>query len=252
MQVVTEAVSFVGVDVNTASLCLLKRIAGLTLARAKGIIEWRTMNGAFTNRKQLMKVKGIGSKSFEQCAGFIRINPDTTAGLSKTCTMPFNYLDQTWIHPESYDIANQIVKNAKCKIENLGTKEFIRSIEKYAGMGLDVSAANLNTEKTTVDVVIKGLMAKKEDDIRLQGEEPLFRKSLKSLDDLEVGMDMTGKVRNVTHFGSFVDVGVGRDGLIPLRFMRNQTLKIGQRVSVKVKSVEKERKRLCFELLEAY
>ncbi|KOC60832.1 S1 RNA-binding domain-containing protein 1 [Habropoda laboriosa] len=254
-EVVSEVVSFVGVDVNTASQCLLRRVAGLNASRANKIIEWRTEFGPFKNRQQLMDVKGIGNKVFEQCAGFIRILPETSTTdnvvkpkQSTKSTHTFNLLDQTWIHPESYDVAEKFLKYCNCNLEGLGTTAFIENVKSRAIEGCVVLAKKLDTNETTIEVIIKGLSMKKDEDIRLKTRAPLFRKCMLSINDLTVGTSLTGAVRNVTHFGAFVDIGVGRAGLIPTNWLKNCTVSVGQRVEVKVFEVDVERGRIGLEL----
>ncbi|KAJ9581337.1 hypothetical protein L9F63_023485, partial [Diploptera punctata] len=141
-EIVTECVSFVGVDINIASDCLLRRVAGLNSARAEKLIEWRRTNGPFTNRQQLKKVKGIGAKTFEQCAGFVRVIPETAktksmskpSGSSKSKKSKLtdeseNPLDRTWIHPESYTVALRFIEKCDVSLEDLGTPQFIRKVE---------------------------------------------------------------------------------------------------------------------------
>ena len=254
-EVVSEAVSFVGVDVNTASQCLLKRVAGLNVSRANSIIEWRTEHGPFKNRQQLLKVKGIGNKTFEQCAGFVRILPETSTTdapvkieNAKNSKGARNLLDQTWIHPESYEIAERFLSYCNCSLEDLGTATFIDTIQSFAKEGCEALARKFDTDETTMEVTVKGLSMKKDEDIRLKANHPLFRNSMLSINDISPGTVLTGAIRNITHFGVFVDVGVGRDGLVPTKWMRNYTVSIGQRVEVKVLSVEIDRKRISLEL----
>lgn len=254
MQVVTEAVSFVGIDINTASQCLLRRVAGLTNSRAANIIEWRTKYGAFRNREQLLDVKGIGKKTFEQCAGFIRIRPETaiisetTKRENEKSPTDLNLLDQTWIHPESYAIANKFLKHCQCKLDDLGTPTFIERINSHAKAGCAQLAAQFDTDETTMEIIIKTLTMKKDEDIRLKSNYPLFRASVQSINDLKVDTTLTGAVRNVTHFGAFVDVGVERSGLIHITKMKNQTLYVGQHVEVKVINIEAHN-RISLELM---
>ncbi|KZC10707.1 PREDICTED: S1 RNA-binding domain-containing protein 1 [Dufourea novaeangliae] len=257
-EVVSEAVSFVGVDVNTASQCLMRRVAGLNATRANNIINWRTEFGPFKNRQQLLDVKGIGNKTFEQCAGFIRILPETSmtdnlvkaAGAKNSKKHTPNLLDQTWIHPESYELAMQFVEFCGCKLENLGTTAFIENVKSCARRGCDVLAEKFHTDATTMAIIVQGLSMKKDEDIRLKTNYPLFRNSMLSIKDISNGTSLTGAVRNVTHFGAFVDVGVGRDGLIPKQWMKNCTLSIGQRVEVKVQTVDINRNRISLELIQ--
>ena len=125
-EVVMECVSFVGVDINTASVTLLKHIAGLTAVRAENILKYRNENGPFTSREELKKVKQIGPKTFVQCAGFIRIEP-LTANVTE-----YNILDSTWVHPESYDLAKSILKKVKLSLKDVGSKACIEKITSIA------------------------------------------------------------------------------------------------------------------------
>ncbi|XP_071636232.1 uncharacterized protein YdcI isoform X1 [Temnothorax longispinosus] len=253
-EVVTEVVSFVGVDINTASHYLLQRVAGLTLSRSTNIIEWRTKNGPFRNRKQLLNVKGIGNKTFEQCAGFIRILPET-ATVSESSSErnkrsdDFDPLDQTWIHPESYAIANKFVKHCQCKLHDIGTPAFINRINSHARTGYGNLAAQFGTDETTMETIVIALTMQKDDDIRSKLNQPLFRNSVRHIDDLTVGTKLSGVVRNVVPFGSFVDVGVGSDALIHTTRMKKRDLHVGQRVEVKVVGIELARQRINLELM---
>nr|XP_003704121.2 PREDICTED: S1 RNA-binding domain-containing protein 1 [Megachile rotundata] len=254
-EVVSEAVSFVGVDVNTASQCLLKRVAGLNIARAKNIIQSRIELGAFKNRQQLLDVKGIGKKVFEQCAGFIRILPETSMintvkpKDSKKSEHTFNLLDQTWIHPESYGVAERFLQYCDCNLENLGTATFIDKIKSRAEEGYALLAEKFDTNETTMEIIVKGLSMKKDEDIRFKSASPLFRKNMLSINDISVDMVLTGAVRNVTHFGAFVDIGVGRAGLIPTKWLNNSSVSVGQHVEVQVVSVELARSRISLKLI---
>ncbi|XP_015600200.1 S1 RNA-binding domain-containing protein 1 [Cephus cinctus] len=248
-QVISETVSFVGVDINTASRSLLKRVAGLNVSKAESIIQRRNEIGVFRNRKQLLKVKGISHKSFEQCAGFIRIIPETANSKLKDANDSLNYLDQTWIHPESYELTNNILKDSKCDIKNLGTQKFIDQINVYAKQGYTILAKKFHTTEATIEIIIKGLTMKKGEDIRIKGEPPVFKKNLRSIDDLSIGVKLSGCVRNITHFGVFVDIGVETNGLIYDKYLRNQILNLGQRVDVRVISIERSRNRIGLELI---
>lgn len=250
--------SFVGVDINTASKCLLRRVAGLTNSKAANIIEWRSKHGTFKNRAQLLNVKGVGSKTFEQCAGFIRILPETalinqntvTDKKSKNSQDGFNLLDQTWIHPESYTIASKLIKHCQCNLDDLGTSEFIEKINLYTKTRYSELAVQFHTDEATIEIIVKGLTMRKDEDIRLILNYPQFSESIESIDDLSIGITLNGIVRNVTHFGVFVDVGVGRNGLIHVKHLKSQILCVGQRVVVKVLSVQRERDRISLELLK--
>lgn len=251
-EVVTEAVSFVGVDINTASHSLLKRVAGLNIARATNIIEWRNKNGPFVNRQQITSVKGIGSKTFEQCAGFIRIRPETALiAKPKDPKQCLNFLDQTWIHPESYSITNQFLKAAGCNVEQIGSIPFIEKIKSFVERNDASLCKKFETDEATLQVIIKGLSMQKDEDIRTKSNRPLFRASLKTIDDLSNGTSLSGAVRNVTHFGAFVDIGVGRNGLIPIKWCKGMTLCVGQYVEVKVINIDHSRNRISLELIKA-
>ena len=246
-----EAVSFVGVDVNTASVSLLKRVAGLGDSKAKNIIEYRKISGPFRTRNDLLKVKNIGNKTFEQCAGFIRIMPETAvqSNRSRGSQDPFNYLDQTWIHPESYEVAKCFIKAAGCNLSDIGTKSFISAVNTFAAREGKNLAKLFGTTQETIDVIIKGLSMKKGEDIRAKSDITMFRKSLTSIDDLSIGTTLTGVVRNITHFGAFVDVGVERSGLIHTTCMSGISLSVGERVEAKVNRIDKERGRLGLTLI---
>ncbi|XP_020856927.1 S1 RNA-binding domain-containing protein 1 isoform X2 [Phascolarctos cinereus] len=254
--VVEECVSFVGVDINICSEILLRHIAGLNASRAKNIIEWREKNGPFINREQLKSVKGLGPKSFQQCAGFIRFNQDyirtfcslqneSSAGnqvLSIAVTTPIdvqftdekqgkkksktapkatlkpNPLDQTCIHPESYDIAMRflsLVGGNLCEIGKPEMQQKINSLlQKEEVEGI---AKSLGTTVQTLQIIIDGLSQPESFDFRTDFDKPDFKRSIVCLEDLNVGTVLTGKVENATLFGVFVDIGVGKSGLIPIR-----------------------------------
>ncbi|XP_066601075.1 S1 RNA-binding domain-containing protein 1 [Prorops nasuta] len=249
-EVISEAVSFVGVDVNTASQCLLKRVAGLSMIKATNILEWRNKKGPFINRKQLMDVKGIGAKTFEQCAGFIRILPETSLikNLTVKNTKSPNPLDQTWIHPESYKIATKFIKDNHCNINEIGSEDFIQKFKSYSSDSLIAVAQKYNTDITTMEIIVKGLSMKKDEDIRLKSTSPIFQNNTKSMSDLYSGLSLTGVVRNITSFGAFVDVGVGRSGLVPIQYIRKYELSVGQRVLVKVCVLDISRNRFSLEI----
>lgn len=203
-----------------------------------------------------MDVKGIGNKVFEQCAGFIRILPETSMTDnsvkikdSKKSKHSFNLLDQTWIHPESYKIAERFLKYCNCNLENLGTTMFIEKIKSHADEGYAVLAEKCGTNATTMEIIVKGLSMKKDEDIRFKTAGPLFQKNMITIDDISIETVLTGAVRNVTHFGVFVDIGVGYCGLIPTKFLNNSTVSVGQRVEVKVVAKDSSRNRITLKLI---
>ncbi|XP_037017150.2 S1 RNA-binding domain-containing protein 1 isoform X2 [Artibeus jamaicensis] len=252
--VVEECVSFVGVDVNICSEVLLRHIAGLNANRAKNIIEWREKNGPFINREQLKKVKGLGPKSFQQCAGFIRINQEyirkfcsqqtesadpnqgvavtSPAGAEVTNEKPGKKksktaanavlkpdpLDQTCIHPESYGVATRFLSFVGGTLCEIGKPEMQQKIKSFVEKeGIEKTAERLQTTIHTLQIIIDGLSQPESFDFRTDFVKPDFKRSIICLQDLQVGTVLTGKVENATLFGIFVDIGVGTAGLIPIR-----------------------------------
>ncbi|KAA0717848.1 S1 RNA-binding domain-containing protein 1 [Triplophysa tibetana] len=346
--VVQECVSFVGVDINICSETLMRHVAGLNAGRARSIMEWREKNGPFLNREQLKLVKGLGPKSFQQCAGFIRVNPETvlsystggnkeldvpqnlSAGKRKvkasgTISNQFNPLDQTCIHPESYSIAlrldpsssvrvyikcehlvlccsvregraascchlyekhiqqdvrtdalrfgcacvhdscelnrNRFLSQIGSSLDMMGSDSLGHSVKNSVkSSGLDVLAKSLNTTPETLQLIVDGLTQPPGFDIRQDFEQADFKKEIVSMDDLYEGMVLTGRVTNAALFGAFVDIGVGRSGLIPKRFItpdklpndkkrRSLALGPGERVEVMVKHVDLQRNRISLDLI---
>ncbi|XP_006986560.2 S1 RNA-binding domain-containing protein 1 isoform X2 [Peromyscus maniculatus bairdii] len=287
--VVEECVSFVGVDINICSEVLLRHIAGLNANRAKNIIEWREKNGPFINREQLKKVKGLGPKSFQQCAGFIRVNQDfirtfcssqptdssgqsqgaatltsEKLGKKKTkadATLTPNPLDQTCIHPESYDLAVRFLSFIGGTLHEIGKPEMQQKINSSLGKeGIEKTAERLQTTAHTLQVIIDGLSQPESFDFRTDFDKPDFKRSIVCLEDLQVGTVLTGKVENATLFGVFVDIGVGKSGLIPIRSIteaklsktkkrRSLGLGPGERVEVKVLNIDIPRSRISLDLL---
>ncbi|KAM5292062.1 S1 RNA-binding domain-containing protein 1 [Ctenodactylus gundi] len=296
--VVEECVSFVGVDVNICSEVLLRHIAGLNANRAKNIIEWREQNGPFVNREQLKKVKGLGPKSFQQCAGFIRVNQDyvrtfcsqqaepsgydqgvavtSLAGVETTAEKQGkkrsratvvaappkpNPLDQTCIHPESYDTAMRFLSLIGGTLYEIGKPEIQQKINScLAKEGLEKAAERLQTTVPTLQIIVDGLSQPESFDFRTDFDQPDFKRSIVCLEDLQVGTVLTGRVENATLFGIFVDIGVGRSGLIPIRNVteaklsktkkrRSLGLGPGERVEVRVLSIDIPRSRITLDLL---
>ncbi|XP_027579221.2 S1 RNA-binding domain-containing protein 1 [Pipra filicauda] len=288
--VVEECVSFVGVDINICSEILLRHIAGLNANRAKNIIEWREKNGPFINREQLKEVKGLGPKSFQQCAGFIRFNQEyiktfcsnkktgtelgsrallTKAGaLGKKKSKPRpcawrqpNPLDQTCIHPESYNLAVRFLSLIGGNANDIGKSDMQQKVNTVIEReGLEGTAKRLNTTVHTLQLIIDGLTQPEGYDIRTDFDKPDFKRSIVCFEDLSVGAVLTGKVENATQFGVFVDIGVGRAGLIPARNIteaklskvkkrRSLSLGPGERVEVKVLNVDIPRLRITLDLI---
>ncbi|XP_059488689.1 S1 RNA-binding domain-containing protein 1-like isoform X2 [Neocloeon triangulifer] len=259
-EVVQECVSFVGVDVNTASLYLLQRVAGLNETKAKNLLQWRNANGPFTSRQQLLEVKGIGPKAFQQCAGFIRVIPCSRAGsltenksqaTSKTKVkiekgiMP-NLLDSTNVHPEAYSSALELMKLIGVELEDLGKTGFIRSINKFLrrkDMSRIAKKIKVESEQAVLQLA-EALTQGPAYDIRVKNSGPVFRRGCTKIEDVKCGENFTGSVQNVTPFGAFIDIGVGTAGLLHTSKMRGTALQVGHRVEVKVMTVDLQRKRI--------
>ena len=236
--VVEDCVNSVGVDLNTASYKLLEHISGLNAGIAKNIVEYRKENGAFENRKELLKVSKLGNKAFEQCAGFLRIRDGN------------NILDNTAVHPESYESVKKLLKlfnltEEDVKNNNLGNLE--QMVEKK---GLDNVAGLCEIGVQTLQDNIKELL-KPGRDIRDELPPPMLRSDIMSMEDLQLGMELDGTVRNVIDFGAFVDIGVHQDGLVHIseicdRYIKHpsEELSVGQIVKVKVISLDLEKKRI--------
>ncbi|KAI5723433.1 hypothetical protein M8J76_005903 [Diaphorina citri] len=245
-EVVSECVSFVGVDINCASQAMLRRLAGLTDATAANIVKYRTESGGFKCREDLRKVKGIGEKRFEQCAGFVRISC-TEQNKGKQ----YNPLDSTWIHPEAYETAHNFARNARVNLDDLGKDRFIAAVNSYiGGRSAESWAEEYATSATTMGLIIEAFRLPRDFDLRSKLSKPLFKKGIQSLDDIASGTVLTGKVDNVTHFGCFVDIGLERAGLIHISKLKTVTLKLNDKVTVKVLDVDKARKRVGLELVE--
>ncbi len=239
--VVETCVNQVGVDLNTASYPLLEYVSGLTKKTARSIVDWRDTNGRFTDRRQLLKVGGLGPKAFQQCAGFLRIRGGKNA------------LDMTGVHPESYDAALKL-------LEKLGFTQ--KDIEEGKITGISASlkdrkkaealAEELGTGVETLkDIALE--LEKPGRDPRTDMPKPVLRSDVLDMEDLKPGMILKGTVRNVIDFGAFVDIGVHQDGLVHISQMSSRTfvkhpldvVSVGDIVEVKVLSVDLDRKRIA-------
>lgn len=238
--VVEDCVNHVGVDLNTASFSLLSHIAGINQTIAKNIVAYRTENGAFTDRKQLKKVSKLGPKAFEQCAGFLRV-PGAA-----------NPLDNTAVHPESYDAAKKILSQCGFTLADLSGKSLsdITSIAEKEGFSAIADKAGVGVP--TVKDIVKEL-AKPGRDPRDELPPPLMRSGdIMEMKDLKPGMELVGTVRNVIDFGCFVDIGVHEDGLVHISQLSNRhvkhpldVVKVGDVVKVRVLDVDLKRKRIA-------
>uniref|UniRef100_A0A1I8NSA0 S1 motif domain-containing protein n=1 Tax=Stomoxys calcitrans TaxID=35570 RepID=A0A1I8NSA0_STOCA len=246
IEVVSECVSYVGVDINTASITVLKHIAGLSEKKAEKILQYRADNGPFRTRKDLLQVKTIGEKTFVQCAGFIRIDPHSLGGRIE------NLLDCTWVHPESYTVAKKIISKCKLQVDDIGSPDFIQKIGNYVRTNnIDELAKEFKTPKERLDVVFQALQRELFKDYRTDfDKKPLFKQGLTRITELSECDVLTGAVTNITHFGAFVDVGIECDGLIHVSKMGKTKLNIGDRVTVSVVSIDVQRKRLGLRLEE--
>lgn len=235
--VVEDCVNRVGVDLNTASASLLEYIAGISKTIAKNIVIYREDNGAFTDRKQLLKVAKLGPKAYEQCAGFMRI----TGGK--------NPLDGTSVHPESYGAAIALLGKLGYRPEDIargGLKELGKKIQDYKKL-----AAELNVGEITLRDIVKEL-EKPARDPREEMPKPILRTDVLEMKDLTPGMILKGTVRNVIDFGAFVDIGVHQDGLVHISQIADKYIKhpmevvsVGDIVEVKVLSVDLTKKRIA-------
>ena len=236
--VVEDCVNSVGVDLNTASYKLLEHVSGLNAGIAKNIVEYRKENGAFENRKELLKVSKLGNKAFEQCAGFLRIRDGN------------NILDNTAVHPESYESVKKLLKLFNLTEEDVKNNSLGNLEQLVEKKGLDNVAGLCEIGVPTLQDNIKELL-KPGRDIRDELPPPMLRSDIMSMEDLQVGMELDGTVRNVIDFGAFVDIGVHQDGLVHIseicdRYIKHpsEELSVGQIVKVKVISLDLEKKRI--------
>ena len=236
--VIEDCVNAVGVDLNTASAPLLRRVSGINTAVADNIVTYREENGPFTARNQLKKVPKLGPKAFEQSAGFLRL-PDGK-----------NPLENTGVHPESYKLAQSLLEKFHSTPQGA-----IGTIDKLAtAYGFSRLAQELDAGLPTVTDIAKEL-DKPGRDPRDELPPPLLRKDVLTIDDLQVGMELKGTIRNVADFGAFVDIGVHKDGLIHIsKFGRpvrhpSQVVQVSDIVTVRILAVEKETQRISLFLV---
>ena len=278
--VVEDSVNNVGVDLNTASTALLQYVSGISKTIAKNVVKYREENGKFTDRKELIKVKQLGDKAFEQCAGFLRISDGK------------NPLDKTAVHPETYDIAEKLLqklgytledvkedrlkdinerimaikvkedsKNIKMSSDNnklkglealsqLNFKEEKKSFKENYNDRIKVLSEELNIGIPTLTDIIEELK-KPGRDPRDEMQKPILRNDVMKMEDMQVGMKLTGTVRNVVDFGAFVDIGVKQDGLVHLSQMSDKFIKspmevvqVGDIVNVTIISIDTQKQRI--------
>ena len=236
-EVIASVVNSVGINVNTASWALLEYVSGVKKNIAKNIVEYRKENGNFKNRKALLKVKGLGNKAYEQMAGFLIIEDGE------------NVLDNTIIHPESYKIAEEILN-----INGISLKDYKENLadsrEKLKSFNYEKFATENEYGKETVKDIYEALIRDRRDP-RDELERPLLKSDILKIENLQVGMELEGTVRNVVKFGAFIDIGLKNDALLHIseisdKFVKDpsEVLSVGQIVKVKVKEIDMDRQRV--------
>ncbi len=242
--VVESCVNYVGVDVNTASPALLRYVSGLNQTMAKGFHEWRTKNGAFTSRQQFREIPGFGEAAFVQSVGFLKI----TGGV--------NPLDSTWIHPESYAVAEKVLEKLGGTPQDLMSRQQVEELAKRASnLNLQILSAELGVGRLLLSDIIEQL-ARPGRDPRDDLPKPFFKKGVLKLEDLEMGMELLGSVLNVVDFGAFVDIGMHDSGLVHISQLSNQYVRdphdvvsVGQIVKVWVLELDKARRRVALTMI---
>lgn len=235
--VITYVVNSVGANLNTASWALLSHISGIKKNIAKNIVDYRKENGNFKNRKELLKVKGIGAKAYEQMAGFLVIVDGE------------NVLDNTIIHPESYHIAVELLAEAGLTVKEYGTDLNVAR-EKLKGFNYNKFAKDKEYGEETVKDIYEALIRDRRDP-RDSFEKPLLKSDILKIENLQPGMEIEGTVRNVVKFGAFVDIGLKNDALLHISEISNKfiddpskVLSVGQIIKVRIKDIDKERERV--------
>ena len=237
--VVENAVNTVGVDINTATPSLLSYVSGINPSIATNIVKYREENGKFDKRNQLLKVGKLGKSTYTQCAGFLKV-PESK-----------NFLDNTMVHPESYEIAENLILNLGLNIKKLKQEELTQKLEcidiqelsNILGVG----------ELTLLDIVNE--LKKPGRDIREDMPHIILKSDIVKIEDLKVGDELSGTVRNVTDFGAFVDIGIKSDGLVHIselsdKFVRNpmEEVSVGDIVKVKVIKIDLEKKKVSLSM----
>lgn len=233
--VVEDAVNKVGVDLNTATPSLLSYISGVNLKLSENIVKYREENGKFTSRKELLKVPKLGKAAFVQCAGFLKVSESN------------NILDNTMVHPESYDITEKLLESLGYNVKEI-TKEDLEDLKvKLENIDVEKIAEKLDVGLPTIIDIISELK-KPGRDPRDEMPKPILKSDVLKIEDLEVGMVLTGTVRNVIDFGAFVDIGIKNDGLVHIsnlsdKYVRNpmEEVSVGDIVKVKVIGIDLEK-----------
>lgn len=242
--VVEDCVNTVGVDLNTASAQLLSHIAGINASIAKNIVEYRESVGKFKERKEILKVKRLGDKAFKQCAGFLRISESE------------DFLDNTSVHPESYNATRNIIGVLGYTDEEKKLREFSDIDERANSYGIDKLSKEVEIGEMTLQDILKELK-KPGRDVRETLDGPIFMSNVLEMKDLKPGMTLKGTVRNVADFGAFVDIGVHQDGLLHISQISDKrinhpldVLKVSDIVDVKIMEVDLDRKRISLSMRE--
>lgn len=241
--VVEKSVNNVGVDLNTASVSLMEHVSGISKSVAKNILAYREENGKFTSRKELLKVNKLGPKAYEQCAGFMKVKGK-------------NPLDNTTVHPESYKTTEKLLKELGYSLEDLTNKQIKESDLNLSDLEYERLANDLGIGEITLRDIV-GELKKPGRDPRDEMPQPILRKDVLNMEDLEEGMILSGTVRNVVDFGAFVDIGVHQDGLVHIsQLVENKFVKhpldivsVGDIVDVKVLDVDVERHRIQLSMI---
>ncbi|HEY9702279.1 MAG TPA: helix-hairpin-helix domain-containing protein, partial [Allocoleopsis sp.] len=235
-ETVESCVNYVGVDLNTASQELLTFVSGINTTVAQNIVKFRNENGAFKNRKQLLKVPKLGAKAYEQCAGFLRIRGGE------------NPLDNTAVHPESYSLVEAIAKDL-----NISLTEINKISDQISKINLKKYVTDKIGEPTLKDILAE--LEKPGRDPRAEFKYAQFKEGITEIKDLKEGMILEGIITNVANFGAFVDIGVHQDGLVHISQMSNKfvkdphtIVKVGQVVKVKVLEVNERLKRISLSM----
>lgn len=243
--VVESCVNYVGVDLNTASASLLKYVSGFSQLIARRVVEWRDRNGSFSSRSQLLEVSGVGKSTFTQAAGFLKISDGTEP------------LDQTWIHPESYDVACQVLKSLSLTPADVRSTDEKRDMiqGRLKDVSVDELSKQLGVGKPTLKDIVDALQRPGRDP-RTDLPGPIFRSGVLKLDDLSTGMELTGTVLNVVDFGAFIDIGLKDTGLVHISQMADRFISsphdvvaVGDIVTVWVQSVDTERRRVSLSMI---
>jgi uncharacterized protein len=237
--IVEDCVNNVGVDINTATPSLLSYISGVNTTISQNLVAYREEKGKFKSRKELLKVKRLGDKAFEQCAGFLRVVESKEP------------LDNTSVHPESYEAAKKLMKVLGYTTEDLKKSNLMDIEDRVTAIGIDELSRNLEVGVLTLKDIIKEIK-KPGRDPREELPTPIFKTGVVDIKQLKPGMTLMGTVRNVSDFGAFVDIGVHQDGLVHKSQMADRFVKhpldvvnVGDIIEVKVLEIDEKRKRIA-------